>query len=49
VIRSVIVFHFLRRFPAWAALLPAHKPTVAAVPGPRAPDASARDGTPNHS
>ncbi|MGA0610337.1 cardiolipin synthase ClsB [Caldimonas sp. KR1-144] len=27
--RSVIVFHFLRRFPAWAAALPPHEPFVA--------------------
>jgi cardiolipin synthase len=26
--RSVLVFHFLRRFPAWAGSLPAHKPRL---------------------
>lgn len=25
---SVLVFHFLRRFPAWAGSLPAHKPRI---------------------
>src|SRR5690606_33968220 len=25
---SVLVFHFLRRFPAWAGSLPAHKPLL---------------------
>lgn len=30
--RSMIVFHFLRRFPAWAAALPPHEPVVV-VPG----------------
>ncbi|KRC79217.1 putative cardiolipin synthase YbhO [compost metagenome] len=33
---GVVVFHFLRRFPAWAGSLPAHKPrlhSVAAEPG----------------
>lgn len=28
---SVLVFHFLRRFPAWAGSLPAHKPRVETV------------------
>lgn len=28
---SVLVFHFLRRFPAWAGSLPAHKPRVQTV------------------
>ncbi|MEY4564990.1 MAG: hypothetical protein RLZZ618_4267 [Pseudomonadota bacterium] len=34
--RSFLVFHFLRRFPAWAGWLPAHAPRVDA-PGPAAP------------
>ena len=29
-----IVFHLLRRFPAWAGLLPAHTPTVALIERP---------------
>lgn len=29
--RSVIVFHILRRFPAWAAALPPHEPDVAVL------------------
>ena len=29
-LRSMIVFHFLRRFPAWAAALPPHEPVVVA-------------------
>lgn len=28
---SVLVFHFLRRFPAWAGSLPAHKPRLESV------------------
>lgn len=30
---GVIAFHLVRRFPAWALRLPAHKPTIATVPG----------------
>lgn len=29
---ALVVFHFLRRFPAWAGWLPAHTPRVASVP-----------------
>jgi cardiolipin synthase len=29
---GVVVFHFLRRFPAWAGSLPAHKPRLRSVP-----------------
>lgn len=29
--RSFFLFHFLRRFPAWAGVLPAHAPRLAAV------------------
>jgi cardiolipin synthase len=35
-VRSFFVFHFLRRFPAWAGWLPAHAPRVA-LPGLEAP------------
>lgn len=31
VVRSVFVFHFLRRFPAWAGWLPAHVPRLRAA------------------
>lgn len=30
---GVVVFHFLRRFPAWAGALPAHKPRLRTVNG----------------
>ncbi|WP_116791832.1 cardiolipin synthase ClsB [Achromobacter dolens] len=30
---GVVVFHFLRRFPAWAGALPAHKPRLQTVNG----------------
>ena len=30
---GVVVFHFLRRFPAWAGALPAHKPRLHTVDG----------------
>lgn len=29
---GVVVFHFLRRFPAWAGSLPAHKPRLRSLP-----------------
>ncbi|CAB3638741.1 MULTISPECIES: cardiolipin synthase ClsB [Achromobacter] len=29
---GVVVFHFLRRFPAWAGSLPAHKPRLKSLP-----------------
>ena len=28
---GVVVFHFLRRFPAWAGALPAHKPRLRTI------------------
>ncbi len=31
---GVVVFHFLRRFPAWAGSLPAHKPRLQSLPLP---------------
>ncbi|MBX6316825.1 cardiolipin synthase ClsB [Pigmentiphaga sp.] len=45
---SFIVFHFLRRFPAWAGWLPAHAPRLEKVePGPsrptETPDAHSRE------
>ncbi|RZI85456.1 MAG: cardiolipin synthase ClsB [Rubrivivax sp.] len=35
---SVLVFHFLRRFPKWAAWLPRHQPQLAAMPPPNLAD-----------
>ena len=32
VLLGLVVFHFLRRFPAWAGWLPAHTPRVASMP-----------------
>ena len=36
---GVVVFHFLRRFPAWAGALPAHKPKLKSIitSGPQSP------------
>jgi cardiolipin synthase len=31
-LRSMLVFHFLRRFPRWASRLPAQQPKVATLP-----------------
>jgi cardiolipin synthase len=31
-VRSFFLFHFLRRFPAWAGWLPAHAPRLASLP-----------------
>ncbi len=31
---GVVVFHFLRRFPAWAGALPAHKPRLQTIKPP---------------
>ena len=39
-VRSFFVFHFLRRFPAWAGWLPAHAPRLASTQPPAAPEAS---------
>ena len=33
-LRSMLVFHVLRRFPAWAASLPRHAPTLEVKPAP---------------
>jgi cardiolipin synthase len=33
-VRSFFVFHFLRHFPSWVAMLPAHSPTVRSVDPP---------------
>jgi len=42
VLRSFLVFHFLRRYPAWAGWLPAHVPKVVVAQ----PDASQAAGSP---
>jgi cardiolipin synthase A/B len=43
VLVSTVVFHVLRRFPTWAAYLPAHRPQVHSVPPqPEALDAAQR-------
>jgi cardiolipin synthase len=39
---SYLVFHFLRRFPAWAGWLPAHQPALKRMGGDKAKDTSAR-------
>ena len=33
---GVFIYHFLRRFPAWAGWLPAHKPRLRSIPPPQA-------------
>ncbi len=38
---SSVVFHFLRRFPAWAGWLPAHTPAIASPRPQVSPDAAA--------
>ena len=38
---SYFVFHFLRRFPAWAGWLPAHTPAIASPRPVVSPDAAA--------
>jgi len=38
---AVVVFHFLRRFPAWSGSLPAHKPRLESIVAPEAADAAA--------
>ncbi len=38
-----LVFHFLRRFPAWAGWLPAHSPKLKEVQPPPAPDEAETD------
>lgn len=41
-VRSVFLFHFLRRFPAWAGWLPAHVPKLASVQPPAIPAGAER-------
>ncbi len=41
-VRSVFLFHFLRRFPAWAGWLPAHVPRLASFPRSEIPDSADR-------
>jgi cardiolipin synthase len=36
-LRSFIVFHFLRRFPAWAGWLPAHVPRLSSLKATQLP------------
>lgn len=40
-IASPVIFHFLRKFPAWAGWLPAHTPRLVSPEVPRAADPSA--------
>lgn len=42
--RSFVLFHFLRRYPAWIGWLPAHKPRVAPAQEVAAIDVQAMDG-----
>jgi len=48
IVRSFFVFHFLRRFPAWAGWLPAHAPALVTPQyveaHPQAPQAPAQEG-----
>lgn len=45
-VRSFFLFHFLRRYPSWAGLLPAHAPRLASLPVHAAPsDADRLDET----
>ncbi len=41
--KSVVVFHFLRHFPAWIGWLPAHTPTLSLVPPPVQPEMETQD------
>ena len=41
--KSIIVFHFLRHFPAIAGWLPAHTPKVKQVPPPVQPELETQD------
>lgn len=43
--KSVLVFHFLRHFPAWVGWLPAHTPKLALVPAPVQPEMETQDRT----
>ena len=41
--KSVVVFHFLRHFPALVGWLPAHTPKLAQVPAPVQPTMETQD------
>ncbi|WP_213990306.1 cardiolipin synthase ClsB [Sodalis sp. dw_96] len=41
--KSVVVFHFLRHFPAWIGWLPAHTPKLSLVPPPVQPEIETQD------
>lgn len=41
-VRSFFLFHFLRRYPAWAGLLPAHAPKLASLRPPGPPEGADR-------
>ncbi|WP_074011860.1 cardiolipin synthase ClsB [Candidatus Sodalis sp. SoCistrobi] len=43
--KSVVVFHFLRHFPAWVGWLPAHTPKLALVTAPVQPEMETQDRT----
>lgn len=43
VVKSVMVFHFLRHFPAWVGWLPAHTPKLSLVPPPVQPEMETQD------
>jgi len=42
---GVVVFHFLRRFPAWAGSLPAHKPELHSIAGRGYADTDTKEAT----
>ncbi|WP_410016636.1 cardiolipin synthase ClsB [Sodalis sp. C49] len=43
VVKSVLVFHFLRHFPAWVGWLPAHTPKLSLVAPPVQPEMETQD------
>lgn len=47
-IRNTVVFHILRHFPSWAALLPAHAPRLTALDGSEPPPKPLRMGGRRH-
>lgn len=40
---GIVVFHFLRRFPAWAGSLPAHKPVLRSIVAPNYADTDTKE------
>ncbi|TKI05096.1 cardiolipin synthase ClsB [Martelella alba] len=42
-VKSVLVFHFLRHFPAWVGWLPAHTPKLALIEPPMQPEIETQD------